>query len=84
MKGLTDAAGAELNVALEEAGASTDKLVRLVVSPRGHRELRIDMEHPSDRVFEREGRKVLAVDAATAELCASVTLDYKLGEFYLV
>jgi Fe-S cluster assembly iron-binding protein IscA len=83
MKGVTDKAAERLVAILDEANAPGDQCVRIIVVD-GEGRLRIDTQCPSDQVFERQNRKVLILDPATAGYFAESTLDYSGRRFNLV
>jgi hypothetical protein len=83
MKAITDRAGERLVQALNEADASPEQRVRLVLLLRGM-ELRLDEERPGDEVVAYRGRSVLVADADTGKKWGERTLDYENEQFQFV
>lgn len=79
---VTETAGAHLAKLLDQQDAPPDVAVRFVQANQGI-SFQPDTERPGDEKFEHEGRTVLLLDAAAAELLASETLHSEGGKLEL-
>lgn len=80
---VTERAGEMLTLILHASNSDEDECIRLDLASASEG-LCIGRELVGDEVVAFEGRKVLAMDAYTAETCARHVLDCEEGRFVLM
>jgi Fe-S cluster assembly iron-binding protein IscA len=79
MLNITEAAGGYLSKVLDDANATPETAVRLVVQSSGLTAA-LDTERPGDAAIDHDGRKVLLLDAQASQVLADRTLDMQPTE----
>ena len=71
---VTEAAGGYLTAVLDNANASEETAIRLVLEGNTLTP-QLDNAHPGDATFDHEGRMVLMLDAQVSQVLDDSTLD---------
>jgi hypothetical protein len=76
---VTEAAGGYLTAVLDNANASEETAIRLVLEGNTLTP-QLDNTHPGDKTFDHEGRMVLMLDAQVSQVLDDSTLDIETTE----